>query len=62
MSYGVKNYIIINPIDKEIINCTLNDYGYYDTKRLELIDDINIEDITISLKQFYIDNPKYLEE
>lgn len=62
MSYGVKNYIIINPIDKEIIKCTLNDYGYYDTKKLEITDDINIEDITLSLKQFYIDNPKYLEE
>lgn len=62
MEYGVKGYIMINPIDKEIIQCELNDFGFYDTKKLNITDDVILNNCTLSLNEFFKKNPKYLEE
>ena len=60
MEYGVKEYIIINPLDKEIIQCELNDFGFYDTKKLNITDDIILHNYTLSLNELFKKNPKYL--
>ena len=61
MEYGVEEYIIVNPINKEIIECKLNSFGFYDTKKLNITDDIILPECTISLKDFYEQNPEYLK-
>lgn len=61
MEYGVKEYIMINPIQKEIIECKLNSFGFYDTKKLNLTDDMILPECTISLKSFFEQNPDYLK-
>lgn len=53
MEYGVEEYIIIDPIDKEIIKCKLNDFGFYDTEKLQITDDIKLSECTLSLKKFF---------
>lgn len=53
MEYGVEEYIIIDPMDKEIIKCKLNDFGFYDTEKLQITDDIKLSECTLSLKKFF---------
>lgn len=53
--YGVENYIMIDPINNEILQSKLNhETGFYDTKRLEITDDVIIrkgeEEISFNLK------------
>lgn len=53
MEYGVEEYIIIDPMEKEIIKCKLNDFGFYDTEKLQITDDIKLSECTLSLKKFF---------
>ena len=47
---------MVDPKNKEIIVCTLNDVGYYDTKKISIKDDIELKNCTISLKDFVKEN------
>lgn len=53
MEYGVEEYIIIDPMEKEIIKCKLNDFGFYDTEKSQITDDIKLSECTLSLKKFF---------
>ena len=54
--FGVPKYIMVDAKNKEIIVCTLNDVGYYDTKKISINDDIVLKNCTISLKEFVKEN------